>query len=96
MQFQASEIADLMMMLVLGPIVVVIARRITPALFGTVALCIGLMLSGYVATIVEGIAFPDFFNLLEHASYALAGVAFVWLTVLVGRRVAESGSVADE
>ncbi len=92
MEFQASEIADLMMMLVLGPIILVIARRIAPSVFGVVALCIGLMATGYVATIIEGIVLPDLFNVVEHSSYALAGIAFVWLIVVVGKRLAQPGA----
>jgi len=88
-EFQASEIADLLMMLVLGPVILIIARRITPSLFGVVALCIGLMATGYASTILEGAVLPDFFNFLEHASYAAAGIAFVWLIVLTGKRVAQ-------
>lgn len=91
MEFQASEIADLIMMLVLGPTILIISRRIVPSLFRVVALCIGLMATGYIATIIEGFFLPEFFNLVEHASLALAGIAFVWLVLLVGRRLAEPG-----
>lgn len=88
MEFQSSEIADLIMMLVLGPIILVIVRRVAPSMLGIVGLCIGFMAVGYVATIVEGILLPDFFNLVEHASYAFAGLAFIWLLVLSGKRLA--------
>ena len=89
MEFQASEIADLMMMLVLGPVILVVARRVAPSVFGGVAVCIGFMAVGYVATVVEGIVLPEFFNMVEHASYAFAGLAFIWLLVLASRRLAQ-------
>jgi hypothetical protein len=84
MTYQPSEIADFLMMLVLGPVTLVVARRIAPITFWPVAVCIGLMFTGYAATIIEGFLLPDFFNLVEHLSYALAGIAFVWLLARVG------------
>jgi len=84
MTYQPSEIADFLMMLVLGPITLLVARRIAPRTFWPVALCIGLMFTGYAATIIEGFVLPDFFNLVEHGAYALAGLAFVWLLTRVG------------
>jgi hypothetical protein len=84
MNYEPSEVADLLMMLVLGPVTLVVARRIAPVTFWPVALCIGLMFTGYSATIIEGFVLPDFFNLVEHGAYALAGIAFVWLLTRVG------------
>ncbi len=78
-----------MMMLVLGPVILVVVHRVAPSVFGVVALCIGLMATGYVATVLEGIVFPDLLNVVEHTSYALAGMAFVWLIVVTGKRLAE-------
>jgi len=88
MEFQSSEIADLLMMLVLGPIILIIVRRVAPAMLGIVGLCIGFMAVGYVSTVLEGILLPEFLNLVEHASYAFAGLAFIWLLVLAGKRLA--------
>lgn len=87
MSFQPSEIADLLMMLVLGPIVLIAIRRAAPALAGPAVVCVGLMAAGYVATVVESLVYPDFFNLIEHVSYAAAGFAFVWLLQVSGRLV---------
>jgi len=87
-EFQSSEIADLMMMLVLGPIILVIVRRTAPSMLAIVALCIGFVATGYVATVLEGVLLPVFFNLVEHASFAFAGLGFVWLLVLAGKRLA--------
>lgn len=76
---QPSEIADLLMMMVLGPIILIAVRRAIPALIPPVAIALGLMAMGYVSTILEGFFLPDFFNLMEHASYGFAGLVFVWL-----------------
>lgn len=82
--FQPSEIADFLMMLVLGPVTLAIAKRVAPPTVWPVALCLALMFTGYTATIVEGVVLPDFFNLVEHGAYALAGWAFVWLLTRIG------------
>lgn len=84
MTFQPSEIADFLMMLVLGPVTLAVARRVAPVTVGPVALCLGLMFVGYTATIVETVVLPDFFNLVEHAAYAAAGLAFIWLVLRIG------------
>lgn len=89
MEFQASEIADLIMVLVLGPIILIIVRRIAPSLLGVVGLCIALMASGYLATVLEGVLLPDFFDVVEHVSYALVGIGFVWLVLIVAKRLNE-------
>ena len=36
-----------------------------------------LIFFAYIATIVEGLLLPHFFNILEHAFYASSGIAFV-------------------
>ena len=87
MSFDSSEIADLLMMLVLGPIILAAIRRTAPALIRPAAVCVGLMATGYVATVIEGIAFPEFFNLVEHTSYAIAPLAFLWLLKVSGHLV---------
>jgi len=85
--FDSSEIADLLMMLVLGPIILAAIRRTAPALIRPAAVCVGLIATGYVATVIEGVALPEFFNLVEHASYAMAPLAFLWLLKVSGHLV---------
>ena len=93
MGFQPSEIADFLMMLVLGPITLVVARRTAPVTVGPVAVCLGLMFSGYTATILEGMFLPVFLNRVEHGAYAAAGLAFIWLLTRIGGvlRTSETG-----
>jgi phosphoglycerol transferase MdoB-like AlkP superfamily enzyme len=74
--YQESEIVDLLMVVFLTPIMYAAFRNLVlPGkrwfVFGYVA-----MLAGYVFTVVEGYYAPDVFNLLEHCSYALAGIGF--------------------
>ncbi len=83
MVVQPSEIADLLMMMVLGPIIIIAVRRALPAAVLPVSIALGLMATGYVATVAEGFLFPEFFNLVEHASYAFAGFVFVWLLLFL-------------
>ena len=78
---QPSEVANLLMMMVLGPIILIAVRRAIPALLPPAAIALGLMAIGYVSTILEGFFLADFFNLMEHASYGFAGFVFVWLIV---------------
>ncbi len=36
-----------------------------------------LIISAYIATVVEGLIWPRFFDILEHALFAFSGIAFV-------------------
>jgi hypothetical protein len=48
-----------------------------------------LILGAYVFTAIEGVLWPDLFNVLEHLCYALAGLSFAagcWFTRDVQRR----------
>jgi len=83
--FQPSEIADLLLMMVLGPVVLVAVRRSVPALSRQAGVVVALMGTGYVATVLEGVAFLDVLNLVEHVSYAAAGFAITWLILSAGR-----------
>jgi len=80
---QPSEIADLLMMMVLGPIIIIAVHRALPAAIVPVSIALGLMATGYIATVLEGFLLPEFFNLVEHASYAFAGFVFVWLLLFL-------------
>lgn len=44
---------------------------------------VGLLAMGlaYLFTVLEGFYAPELFNTLEHAMYAVSGVAFLWSTV---------------
>lgn len=92
--FQQSEIVSLLMAVVLTSIMYSSVRRIDFA--GKRALIFGLcaLLAAYIFTVVETVALPDAFNLLEHASLAASGVAFaVGLNQLArAEQRAEAGS----
>ncbi|MBU0514568.1 MAG: hypothetical protein KJ621_07315 [Proteobacteria bacterium] len=74
--FQASELMTLILGLI-GLVVVWHLLRCLPR--ATIRLFKGAylaLLGGYVFTVVEGVWLADFFNLLEHLGYAVAGLAF--------------------
>lgn len=83
MTVQPSEMADLVMMVVLGPIILIAVRRALPASIVPASIALALMATGYVATVLEGFLLPEFFNLVEHASYTFAGIMFVWLLLFL-------------
>lgn len=76
MSYQPSEVADLILLIALGPVVIVLVRRILPTFPTAAYVAFGAMLWSYSFTIAEGFASPDLFNVLEHLGYAVAGVAF--------------------
>lgn len=84
--YQPSEIADLVLLLALGPIIILSVRRILPEFPKAAYVALGAMLGAYVFTIAEGFVQRDLFDVLEHVSYAVAGVAFV-VTVIQFNRI---------
>lgn len=91
MTYQPNEIADLILMLALGPVIVVAVRRIMPNFPKSGAVALGAMLGGYIFTIAEGFALPDLFNVIEHACYAIAGWAFVVMLIQMRGWLARRG-----
>jgi hypothetical protein len=89
--YQPAEIADLILLLALGPVILVSLRRILPTVPSAAYVAFGAMLWSYVFTIAEGFAFPDLFNMFEHIGYAVAGIAFAVLVVQFGR-ITSSGA----
>lgn len=77
MNYQPSEVADLILMLALGPVIIVLLRRAMDTVPTGAYVAIGAMFGAYFCTVAEGFVLPDLCNLIEHACYAAAGVAFV-------------------
>ena len=90
MTYQPSEVADLVLMLALGPVIVISLRRVVRTVPTSCYVALGAMLGAYVLTVAEGFVLPDLFNLLEHVCYAAAGVAFVAVAIEFGRIVPSS------
>jgi len=88
MPFEPSEIVNLVLLLTLAPMVLVAVRRSLPSMPASVLVAVGAMVSAYVFTILEGFMFTDLFNLIEHASLAVAGIAFFVAIVSVRRMLA--------
>ena len=87
MNYQPSEVADLVLMLALGPVIVIGLRRALPTVPSACYVALGSMLGAYVFTVAEGFWLPVLFNTLEHVCYATAGIAFVVTLIQFGRIV---------
>ncbi len=86
--YQPSEIADLILCIALGPVIVVALRRATYAVPVSAWVALSAMFVAYTSTVAEGFLFPDIFNVIEHVSYAVAGVAFVHMLIAFRRTLA--------
>jgi hypothetical protein len=87
MTYQPSEVADLVLMIGLGPVIVITLRRVFKVVPISCYVALGAMLGAYFFTVAEGFVLQDLFNLLEHACYAVAGVAFVAVVIQFRRIV---------
>lgn len=85
--YQPSEIADLILMVALGPVIVIALRRALKVVPISCYIALGAMLGAYFFTVAEGLVLPDLLNLLEHVCYSIAGVAFVAVVIQFGRIV---------
>jgi hypothetical protein len=74
--YQPSELADLVLFVAFGPMIVVALRRTLSPVPSACYVALAAMLGAYVFTVAEGFVLPDLLNLLEHVCYAIAGVAF--------------------
>lgn len=87
MNHQPSEVANLILFLAFGPVIIVALRRTMKVVPSMCYVALGAMLGAYVFTVAEGFIWPVALNLLEHVCYAVAGVAFA-LMLRQFRRVA--------
>ncbi len=82
MTYQPSEIADLILLIALTPIIIGTVRRVHAPWTVAAYVAYGFMAAAYTFTILEGFIAADLFNLLEHLSYLGAGVAFAALAIM--------------
>jgi hypothetical protein len=92
MPFEPSEIVNLVLLITLAPLVLMAVRRVLPVTPKSVYVAVAAMSGAYVFTILEGFAFTDLFNLVEHSCLAVAGVAFLVCVVQVRRVLAEEAA----
>jgi hypothetical protein len=74
--FSNHEIIDLALGLVAASIIIFVFRKWKVQKPRYFYIAFFFILSGHVFTIVEGVVWKDFFNLLEHSSVLFAGVFF--------------------
>jgi hypothetical protein len=91
MPIEPSEIVNLVLLVTLAPMVLVAVRRVLPSTPKAIIVATVAMSCAYVLTILEGFVLTDLLNLLEHASLAVAGLAFLASIVSVRRLLAEEG-----
>ncbi len=71
---QANEVVRLLLVVLLTPMMITGIRWATVTGKPWFIASYGLMVLGYIFTVAEGYAATDTFNLLEHSSYAVAGI----------------------
>ena len=78
---QASEAYQLIVAVVIAPLIIRSLRSID--LPGTRPIVVGIsaMAAAFIFTVIEGFYAPELFNTLEHAMYAVSGVAFLWSAI---------------
>ena len=82
---QATEAYQLIAAVVLAPLIIRTLRHLNlPAKRANVVGLISMAVA-FVFTVVEGYYAPEVFNTLEHAMYAVSGLAFFWSAVEAGR-----------
>lgn len=74
--FNADEVINLVLALIAVLIIIFVfgrmqIRKAAGLFFGFVFIA-----SGYFFTVIEGALWGDFFNVVEHACYALAGLSY--------------------
>jgi len=75
--FQESELLNLVAGLGSVPVIALLSRRVKIPCGRMLYAGFACLLLGYVATVVEGVALPQFLNRVEHSAYAAAGLCFL-------------------
>ena len=76
--FQANEVANLVISLIAALIAYLLFRRERLPGLAAVYAALALIVSSNIFTVVEGVVWQAGFNFLEHLSYLLAGVFFLY------------------
>lgn len=74
--FQESEIISLILALVSISLFAFVFKKMKLPRLGLLYIGFFFVLCGYLLTIIKGLLWHDFFNLLEHLCYAVSGVFF--------------------
>lgn len=82
---QQSELIILVLSIALIPVVVWTYRGIELPGKPLLACALSAMFGAYVATVAEGFVAPTVFNALEHLLFAVGGLCFAVLSVIVIR-----------
>ena len=72
-----NEVYQLLIAVVLAPLIVHSLLSVQLPGVRSIAVGVSAVALAYVFTVLEGFSAPEFFNLVEHVMYAVAGVAFL-------------------
>ena len=82
---QATEAYQLIAAFILAPLIIKTVNAMHLPGKRTAVAGLLAMAAAYVFTVLEGYYAPGAFNTLEHAMYAVSGIAFLWSAVTAGR-----------
>ena len=83
--FYPNEIASLLFGVISALIILLFFRKKNIPRFRYILLAFLCLLAANFFTVVEGLAWEEAINLLEHSSYALAGLIFAGVCWSLGR-----------
>jgi hypothetical protein len=83
--FQTSELINLALIVVLGPLLWITVRGVPVPQRRVFMAGLGAMVAGFVATVLESVVAPELLNLVEHACFAVAALLFAIGLFRVGR-----------
>ena len=83
--FYPNEIASLLFGIVGALVILLFFRKENLPRFRYIFLAFLSILAANFFTVVEGVGWQDFFNFLEHLSYAIAGLIFAGACWSLGR-----------
>ncbi|MFC1769696.1 hypothetical protein ACFLZI_01410 [Nitrospirota bacterium] len=75
--FDANEIINLIFALVAVLVIIFVFNKLEVPKPRSLYMGFSFILCGYVFTVIEGVLWRDFFNVIEHSCYALAGLYFL-------------------
>jgi hypothetical protein len=78
---QQTEVYQLIVAIILAPLIVRSLRSIDLPGTRPIVLGVAAMALAFVFTVVEGFYAPELSNSLEHAMYAVSGIAFLWSAI---------------
>jgi hypothetical protein len=91
---EAAEIFRLVLVLVTLPFLVMLGRRLRGGAGGGLLFAgFGVICISFLASVVEDLVAPGFFNMVQHASYGVAGLLGLLGIVALRRSLKDAGRI---